>query len=82
MISFYKCYVKNVMLLIYPPPVWSASTDKHLEVDTGYISKPYAKTKVKRKADLLQEISNKTAESGQTDKVSYYQLKKKFLLVH
>lgn len=55
---------------------------KHLEVDTGYISKPCAKTKVKRQADLLQEISNKTAESGQTDKVSYYQLKQKFILAH
>lgn len=28
MIFFYKRYVKNVMLLIYPPPVWSASTTR------------------------------------------------------
>lgn len=77
------------MLLIYPPPVWSASTTrqtfddiKNLVVDTGYVRKPYAKTKVKRQADLLQKISNKTAESGQTGNVSFYQLEQKFLLPH
>lgn len=77
------------MLLIYPPPVWSASTTRQTFDDiqkfgSGYwtCQQTVCKNKGEAASRLAAENQQQKAESGQTDNVSFHQLEQKFLLAH